>query len=86
MARWHPWRRQLYLKGRNLTVRQLVGAMKANQFTEEQAAANYNLPVDAIREALTYAEENAELLDLEAAYERYLLVQGRKDRAPQPVS
>jgi uncharacterized protein (DUF433 family) len=86
VARPHRWRRQLCIKGRNMTVRQLVGGIKANQFSAEQAAANYDLPVEAIREALTYAEENAALLDLEAAYERFLLAQGGKRRGPQPVS
>jgi uncharacterized protein (DUF433 family) len=85
VARQHPWRKQLYLKGRNMTVRRLVGGIKANGFTEEQAAANYHLPVEAVREALSYAEANAELLELEAAYERYLLARGGKRRAPQPV-
>jgi uncharacterized protein (DUF433 family) len=86
VARRHPWRRQLYVKGRNLTVRQLVGGVKANRLSEEQAAANYDLPAEAIREALTYAAENAELLDLEAAYERFLLAEEGKHCAPQPVS
>jgi uncharacterized protein (DUF433 family) len=85
VARRHPWRKQFFIKGRNMTVRQLVGGVRANQFTEEQAAANYDLPVEAIREALAYAAENAELLDLEAAYERYLLAQGGNRRGPQAV-
>lgn len=35
VVRRHPWRKQLYLKGRNMTVRVLVGSVKANGFTEE---------------------------------------------------
>jgi hypothetical protein len=31
VRRQHPWRQQLYVKGRNLTARQLVGSMKANR-------------------------------------------------------
>ncbi len=85
VARKHPWRKQLYLKGRNMTVRQLVWSARANKFTEEQAAVNYDLPVQAIREAFAYAEANRELLDLEGSYERYLLSQGGKRRGPQPV-
>ena len=38
VRRQHPWRKQLYVKGRNMTARQLVGSMKANQFDEEAAA------------------------------------------------
>ncbi len=72
VARPHPWRKQLYLKGRNMTVRQLVGGILADRLTEEQAAANWDLPLEAIREALAYAEQNKELLEYETAYERYL--------------
>ena len=72
VRRAHPWRKQLYVQGRNLTVRQLVGGIKANQFDEEKAAANYELPVEAIREALAYVEQNKELLETEAEIERQL--------------
>ena len=85
VSRRHPWRKQLYIKGRNMTVRQLIGGVKANQFTEEQAAANYHLPVEAIREALAYFEANPEVIDLDAAHERYLRKQRGEGRGPQPV-
>jgi uncharacterized protein (DUF433 family) len=84
VARPHPWRRQLYLKGRNLTVRQLVGTVKANGWGEEEAASNLDLPVEAIREALRYAAENEELLTFETAYENLMLARkgyGRGTRA-----
>jgi uncharacterized protein (DUF433 family) len=58
-----------------MTVRQLLGSVKANKLTPEEAAANHDLPLEAIREALLYAEQNKELLELETAYERYLLAQ-----------
>jgi uncharacterized protein (DUF433 family) len=73
VARPHPWRRQLYLKGRNLTVRQLLGTMKASKLSEAEAARQLDLPAEAVREALRYAAENKQLLDDEAAYERLLL-------------
>jgi hypothetical protein len=69
VRRQHPWRKQLYLQGRNLTARQLVGAMKANQLDDEAAAANYHLPVAAVREALAYVEESRTLLETEAEIE-----------------
>jgi uncharacterized protein (DUF433 family) len=86
VARRHPWRRQLYIKGRNMTVRQLVGTVKANKFSEEEAARNLDLPVDAIREALQYAQTHKELLDYETAYERLLLAKKgcRPNREPVP--
>src|SRR5437588_68142 len=86
VRRQHPWRKQLYVKGRNMTARQLVGSMKANQLDEAAAAADYRLPVEAIREALTYVERNRELLETEAEIERLMLKRGEVARGPQPVS
>ena len=72
VVRRHPWRKQLYLKGLNMTVRILVGSIKSNGFTEEEAAKNYDLPVEAIREALAYFEANPEVIALDHAHELYL--------------
>jgi uncharacterized protein (DUF433 family) len=85
VARKHPWRKQLYIKGRNMTVRQLLSTVIPNGLTEEQAAADLDLPVEAIREALTYAKENAALLDFETAYERLRLEQRGKRLGPQSL-
>src|SRR3984893_9735854 len=60
VRRQHPWRKQLYIKGRNMTARQLVGSMKANLLDEAATAADFRLPVEAVREALAYAEGNKE--------------------------
>ena len=46
VVRNHPWRKQLYIKGRNMTVRHLVGTVKANRFTEEEAAKIKNLTIN----------------------------------------
>ena len=86
VRRAHPWRKQLYIKGRNLTARQLVGSMKANHLDEAAAAADYRVPVEAVREALAYAERNAALLETEAEIERLMLKREGVARGPQPVS
>jgi len=86
VRRQHPWRKQLYIKGRNLTARQLVGAMKANNMDERQAAADHDLPVDAIMEALAYVERNRDLLEKESEIERLMLERGGVARGPQAVS
>jgi hypothetical protein len=75
IARPHRWRRQLGLKGRNMTVGQLVSTMRANRLTPEQASANLELPLAAIYEALTYEAENRGLIELEACEERRRLAQ-----------
>ena len=86
VRRQHPWRTQLYVKGRNMTARQLVGSMKANRLDEAATAADYRLPVEAVREALAYVEANRELLETEAEIERLMLKRGGVARGPQPVS
>ena len=85
VARKHPWRKQLFIKGRKMTVRQLVGGIKANKLTEEQAADSYDLPVEAIREALAYFEANPEVIALDAAYEQYLRKLHGVGRGPESV-
>ncbi len=86
VVRRHPWRKQLYLKGRNMTVRILVGSIKSNGFTEEQAAEDHDLPVEAIREALAYFEANPEVIALDHAHELYLRKVQGVGRGPQSVS
>ncbi len=86
VRRRHPWRNQLYVKGRNMTARQLVGSMKANHLDEAATAADFRLPVEAVREAVAYVEGNRELLETEAEIERLMLRRGGFARGPQPVS
>jgi uncharacterized protein (DUF433 family) len=85
VRRRHPWRHQLYVKGRNMTAEQLIGSMRANHFDETQVAADYRVPVEAVREALAYVEANGELLQTEAEIERLMLKRGGVSRGPQPV-
>lgn len=65
VARPHPWRRQLYLKGRNMTVGQVVTTMQANALSPEEAAADMDLPLAQVREALVYYDLHRDLVDLE---------------------
>jgi hypothetical protein len=58
----------------------------ANQLDEAAAAADYHLPVEAVREARAYVESNRELLETEAEIERLMLKRGAVARGPQPVS
>lgn len=70
VVRPHPWRRQLSIKGRNMTVGQLVSTVRANRYTPEQASEELELPLAAIHEALAYYAENRELIQMEASEER----------------
>jgi len=68
----HPssWRKQLYFKGSKLTAFTVWSDMIANKDTINETASNWELPVEAIREAVEYCETNQELLQLEAEAER----------------
>ena len=70
IGRPHRWRRQLSIKGRNLTVGQLISTMRANRYTAEQASDELEIPLPAINEALAYYAENQDLIELEACEER----------------
>lgn len=79
-ARWqylverpHPWRRQLYIKGRKLLASTVWQDMLVNEMSPEEAADNWNLPLAAIREVIQYCESHQELLQMEADEERYRL-------------
>src|SRR5437870_2196397 len=67
------WRRQLFVKQRNMTVGQLVSTVFANGYTVEEASRNLDLPVEVIHESLDYYELNKALVQEEAAAERQFL-------------
>jgi len=70
-------RKQYYLKGRAMTVGQLVYKMRANNLDAKTAAEDMDLPVEQVHEALAYYETHRELIESEAAEEkRYLQEQG----------
>jgi uncharacterized protein (DUF433 family) len=73
VERSHPWRKQLYIKGRKLLASTVWQDMMANGMSVEQAAENWDLPITAIEEAISYCETHQDLLKLEANEERYRL-------------
>ena len=75
IARPHRWRSQLSIKGRNLTVGQLVSTVRANRYTPEQASEELELPLAAIHEAQAYYAEYRDLIEMEASEERRRLAE-----------
>ena len=73
VARPHPWRQQLALKGRNMTVGQLVATMRADDFTPVEAAEEFDLPLAQVREALAYYDAHRDLVDAELREEKQRL-------------
>jgi uncharacterized protein (DUF433 family) len=65
--------KQFYLKGENLRVGQLIYKMRANGLTDEEAAADMELPVAQVREAQLYYQINRELVEQESAKEKQQL-------------
>lgn len=76
---------QPYLKGRNMTVGQLVYKMRANGLSPEEAAEDMDLPLLQVREAVAYYQVHRDEVDGEAAEEgRQLIAQG-VELEPRPV-
>lgn len=73
-VRPHRWKKQLWIKGRNVSVWQLLCVMWGDGQTPEEAARDRSLPVEAIYEALDYYEKNKELIHAEAAEEKRRLI------------
>jgi uncharacterized protein (DUF433 family) len=86
VARPHRWRRQLSIKGRNITVGQLVSTLRANRYTPEQASEELELPLAAIYEALAYHAEHRDLIEMEASEERRRLGERGYPLEPKDLS
>jgi hypothetical protein len=74
--------RQLAVNGRiraEIIYRQTVGL---EPMTPEQVAKDYNIPVEAVLEAIHYCEHNRELLDAERAREQASIEANGFDRWP----
>jgi uncharacterized protein (DUF433 family) len=62
VARPHPWRRQLWLKGRRVTAGDLARTIETEGWTPDRASAEFDLPLDAVLEAQRYAATNRALV------------------------
>lgn len=84
VRRDHPWRRQLWLKGRNLTAGDLARTASVEGWTAEEAARQFELPIDAVIEAVRYAETASDLIEAEAAENRIVAQRFERPRAAVP--
>lgn len=66
----HSWRKQLYLKGKRLRASIIWTDMVVNEMTLEEAADNWDLSLEAIKESIEYCETHQDLLKQEAEIER----------------
>ncbi len=75
-------RKQLYYKGRRLPAFRVWMDMQVNGRTPQEAAENWDLPLEAVQEAIRYCELNQELLGMEADEEKRLLLEAGVDLGP----
>jgi hypothetical protein len=73
VAQAHPWKKQLFVKGRKLPAAAVWTGMLANDLSVQEAAENWDLPVDAVEEILEYCQTNKVLLEMEAQEELRIL-------------
>ncbi len=74
-ARPHPWRRQLWVKGRKLPAAAVWTDWRVNGGTIAEIAESWNLPRTAVEEALRYGETHQDLLRMEAEEEKQRLAE-----------
>lgn len=66
--------RQLFVKGTRIRARVLYGlAANSEPMTAKEIAADFNIPVDAVKEAIAYCESNPPELLLDYAREEALV-------------
>ena len=76
-ARPHPWRRQLWVKGRKLPAAVVWTDWRVNGGTVEEIADNWDLPRAAAEEAVRYGETHQDLLRMEAEEEQRRLAEAQ---------
>ena len=62
VRRPHEWRRQPWIKGRRLAAGDLARTIELEDWSPERAAAEFELPVEAILEAQRYLAANRDLV------------------------
>ena len=82
VQRDHPWRRQLWIKGRSIAAGELARTAVIEGWTAEETAREFDLPVDAVLEAQRYAEIARDLIAAEEAEDRIVAQRFQPDLAP----
>lgn len=62
VEREHPWRRQLWIKGRRLSAGDLARTLEIEGWDADQGAHEFDLPVEAVEEAQRYLVANRDLV------------------------
>lgn len=75
VSRENSWRKQPYIKSRTTTVGQLIYSMRADHLDAEKASVRYSLPIEAIKEAQKYYQQNRDLIESEMDHEKHFLLE-----------
>lgn len=62
VPRRHPWRRQLWIKGRRIAAGDLARTVEIEGWDPQRAAQEYDLPVEAVLEAQQYLSQARQLV------------------------
>jgi len=84
-SRPHRWRKQLYFKDSRLRPFIVWMDMQTNNQTREEAAEDWDLPLEAVDEAISYCERNWELLRAECEAEKQFLIASGVRLEPPPL-
>ncbi len=79
VERPHPWRRQLWVKGRKLMASAVWLDALTNGMGPREAAENWDLPFEACEEVFAYCEANKVLIEAEANEELQRLKRANVD-------
>ncbi len=74
------WRQQLYVKGQKIKASDIYSEKIANNESLDEAAENWGLPKDVIKEAIEYCQLNKDLLKQEAKQEHLILQKNKQIR------
>lgn len=62
----HPWREQLYIKGKRIKASVIYSDMIVNEMTPQEVADDWELPLAAIEEVIEYCSTHRQILKQEA--------------------
>lgn len=85
VSRPHPWRKQLWVKGRKLLASTVWIEAIANNLDESEAADNWDLPLEAIKEIYEYCDANRKLIQAEADEERQRMTTAGQAKTASPA-
>lgn len=70
VPRPHAWKKQFFIKGRNMSAAQLIRHLHREGWMPERAAQEFSLPLEAVLEAIHYFNHHQKLIEMEELEEK----------------